>query len=139
MDQYVLPDSTALPCPDLQVEHEALVAILNRGQDILRSSQAPNIEVFLSLLEELRKATMAHFAHEEKIMAKLGYADVANHSIHHANCVVRLSQTSDLLLAGEIKLGRALFDELFDMLLDDVIRADSGFKAFLDDADLKVG
>lgn len=134
MDQYVLPDSIALPCPELQAEHEALVGILNKGRETLRSGQTPTLEAYLSLLEELRKATVAHFAHEEEIMAKQGYADLANHNIHHAHCVVRLSQTSDMLLANKIRPGRALLDELFDMILDDVIRADSGFKAFLDGA-----
>ena len=139
MDQYALPDSTALPCPDLQAEHEALVSILNKARDILISGKNPDKELFLTLLEELRTTAVAHFSHEEAIMAKYGYADLAIHSIHHAHCVLRLSQIGDTLLAGEIEPGRALLDELFDMILDDVIRADSGFKAFLDDADLKIG
>ena len=139
MDRYVLPESTALPCPALQAEHEALVDILNKARDALRDGQNPDIELFLSLLEELRKAAVAHFAHEEEVMAKHGYADLANHSIHHAHCVVRLSQIGDMLLAGKIKPGRTFLDELFDMILDDVIRADSGFKAFLVDIDLKAG
>lgn len=138
MDQYFLPNSTTLPCPDLQAEHEALVGILNQAQDILRSGQNQDIEPFLSLLEKLRKATVAHFAHEEEIMARRGYTDLASHSIHHAHCVVRLSQIGDALLAGKIKPGRALLDELFDMILDDVIRADSGLKTFLDEANLGV-
>lgn len=133
MDHYVLPVITVLPRTDLQAEHEVLVGILNKGRDILQSGQDLDVEAFLSLLEELRKALVAHFAHEEEIMAKQGYADLANHSIHHAHCVVRLSQTSDMLLAGKIKPGRILLDELFDMILDDVIRADSGFKTFLDE------
>ncbi len=139
MDQYTLPDSTTLPCPDLQAEHEALVSILNKARDILISGKNPDVELFLTLLEELRKTAVAHFSHEEEVMAKYGYKDLAIHSIHHAHCVLRLSQIGDTLLAGEIEPGRALLDELFDMILDDVIRADSGFKAFLDDADLKIG
>ncbi len=134
MDQYVLPDSTMLPCAGLQAEHEALVGILNKARDALNSGPNPSVELFLTLLEKLRKAAMAHFAHEEEVMAMRGYADLANHSIHHAHCVLRLSQISDMLLAGAISPGRHLLDELFDMILDDVIRADSGFKAFLDDA-----
>jgi hemerythrin-like metal-binding protein len=132
MDHYFLPDSTALSCPDLQAEHETLVGILNQALDIIRSEQNPDIEPLLALLEKLRKAAVAHFAHEEEIMANLGYADLASHSIHHAHCIVRLSQIGDTLLAGKIKPGRNLLDELFDMILDDVIRADSGFKSFLD-------
>lgn len=139
MDRYFLPDSTRLPHPDLQAEHEVLVGILNQTLGIIRSGQNPDMELFLSLLEKLRKATVAHFAHEEEVMARQGYPDLANHSIHHAHCVVRLGQIGDALLSGKVKPGRALLDELFDMILDDVIRADSGFKAFLDGADLKIG
>jgi len=139
MDRYFLPGSTTLPRPDLQAEHEALVSILNQALDILQSRQDPDVELFLSLLEKLRKTAVAHFAHEEEVMARQRYPDLASHSIHHAHCVVRLGQIGDALLAGKIRPGRPLLDELFDMILDDVIRADSGFKAFLDGADLKVG
>jgi hemerythrin-like metal-binding protein len=133
MDQYVLPDSCALPCPEIQAEHELLVSILNKGREVVRSVQNPTPELFLSLLEELRKASVAHFAHEEAIMEKCCYPDLAIHSIHHANCVTRLSQISDMLLVGEIEPGRFLLDELFDLVLDDIIRADGGFKAFIGD------
>lgn len=139
MDQYVLPDSTMLPCADLQAEHEALVGILNKARDALNAGPNPSVESFLALLEKLRKAVMAHFAHEEEVMVMRGYADLASHSIHHARCVLRLNQISDTLLAGAVSPGRHLLDELFDMILDDVIRADSGFKAFLDDASPRAG
>ena len=92
MDHYVLPDSCSLPYPEIQVEHELLVSILNKGRDVLRSVQNPSPELFLSLLEELRKASLVHFVHEEAIMEKCGYPDLASHSIHHANCVKRQSQ-----------------------------------------------
>ena len=39
-----------------------------------------------------------------------------------------------MLLAGTIEPDRFLLDELFDLVLDDIIRADSGFKAFIGDA-----
>jgi hemerythrin-like metal-binding protein len=137
MDQYILPDSCSLPCLEIQAEHELLVSILNKGRNVVRSVQNPDPELFLSLLEELRKTTLAHFAHEEIIMKECGYPDLASHRIHHANCVTRLSQITDMLLAGTVQPGRFLLDELFDMILDDIIRADGGFKAFLGDGNSK--
>ncbi len=131
MDYFVLPDSCALPCAEIQAEHELLVGIINRGRDALRLAPKPDPQLFHALLQELLAASVAHFAHEEAIMEKSGYPDLASHRAHHANCVRRLEQTGDMLLTGEIEPGRFFLDELFDLVLDDIIRADGGFKAFI--------
>lgn len=107
------------------------MSILNEGRDVLRTVPNPDRGLFHSLLKELQKAATAHFAHEEAIMERCGYPDLASHRAHHANCETRLGQIGDMLLAGEIEPSRFFLDELFDLVLDDIIRADSGFKAFI--------
>lgn len=131
MDRYVLPDSCSLPCPAIQAEHELLVDIINKGRDALRSAPKPDPKIFHSLLEELWRASVAHFAHEETIMEMSGYPDLASHRAHHANCARRLKQLGDMMLTGEIEPSRFFLDELFDLVLDDIIRADGGFKSFI--------
>jgi hemerythrin-like metal-binding protein len=131
MDYFILPESCSVPNEEIQAEHELLVSIVNKGRDILRSAPNPDPNLFHLLLEELRMAATAHFAHEEAIMGGCGYPDLANHRAHHANCLTRLKQITDMLLAGEVTPSRFFLDELFDLILDDIIRADSGFKAFI--------
>jgi hemerythrin-like metal-binding protein len=133
MDRYTLPASCELPVPELQAEHQALIDILNRGLETIRNIPDPSAELFLSLLEDLRQLLGVHFAHEEQAMARYNFPHLAPHSLHHDLCAARLDRLGDLLLAGQLKPNRFLLDELFDMLLDDVIRADGEFKTFLED------
>ena len=44
-----------------------------------------------------------------------------------------------MLLAGQLKPDRFMLDELFDMIVDDVIRADGDFKTFLENSDVQTG
>ena len=64
-------------------------------------------------------------------MAQYHYPELANHSLHHAFCMARFDQIGYSLLDGRAEPDRRFLDDLFDMLLDDVIRADGGFKSYL--------
>ena len=137
MDSYTLPANCQLPLPELQAEHEALVDILNQGLETIRSDSDPSAEPFLSLLEKLRRVFGAHIAHEEQVMARLRFPHLGPHSLHHDFCMARLGRLSDMLLAGQLKPNRLMLDELFDMIVDDVIRADGDFKTFLENSDVQ--
>ena len=133
MDRYTLPASCDLPLPELQEEHQALIDILNEGLETVRCVPDPSTEIFLSLLEDLRRLLSVHFAHEERVMAQYHFPHLVPHGLHHDLCAARLDRVSDLLLAGQLKPNRFLLDELFDMIVDDVVRADGEFKTFLED------
>lgn len=136
MDFYTLPANCQLPLPELQAEHEALVNILNQGLETIRSVSDPSVELFLSLLDKLRSVLGAHFVHEEQVMARHHYPNLGPHSLHHDFCTARLDRLGDMLLAGQLKPNRFMLDELFDMIVDDVIRADGDFKTFLENNDV---
>jgi hemerythrin len=72
----------------------------------------------------------AHFSHEEHEMAGLGYGDLPQHKAHHGRCVGRLDAIRRSAADNRI-MNKKVLDEVFDMILDDIIRADSGFKSFL--------
>jgi hemerythrin len=139
MDSYTLPANCQLPLLELQAEHEALVDILNQGLETIRSVSDPSAELFLSLLEKLRRVFGAHIVHEEQVMARLRFPHLGPHSLHHDFCMARLGRLSDMLLAGQLKPDRLMLDELFDMIVDDVIRADGDFKTFLENSDVQTG
>ena len=138
MDRYTLPLNCTLPEPELQAEHEALIDILNQGLKTIATISEPSAELFLTLLEDLRRLLGVHFAHEEQVMAKRGFPNLAPHALHHDLCVARLERLGDMLLEGRLKPNKFLLDELFDMILDDVIRADGDFKSFLESSDVQI-
>jgi len=139
MDRYTLPANCQLPLPELQAEHEAMIDILNRGLETIRNVPDPSAELFLSLLEELRGVLGAHFVHEEQVMTRRRFPHQGPHSLHHDLCAARLDRIGDMLLAGQLKPNRFLLDELFDMIVDDIIRADGDFKTFLENSDVQTG
>ena len=136
MEYYSLPEKCWMPCPQIQAEHEALIALLNSARAAFAAGSAT--EPFLSFLEELRRMLSAHFAHEEQIMASHDFPELADHSLHHDFCRARLDQVGDLLLKGQLKPNRFLLDELYDLIVDDVIRADGPFKSFLEASEASI-
>ena len=65
-------------------------------------------------------------------------SDLAAHSMHHDLCAAKLDRLGDMLQSGRLKPNRFLLDELFDLILDDLIRADGAFKSFLESSDVSI-
>lgn len=131
---YRLPASLSIPYGDIDAEHQALIDLLNQAFDALSAADAHSR--ILSILADLNRSLAAHFRHEEQEMEKLGYPDLLAHSAHHLNCLRRLDDFCDAVAAGERPADGALLGDLFDLVMDDIIKADSGFKSFLYSQDL---
>ncbi|MGZ5920218.1 MAG: bacteriohemerythrin [Rhizomicrobium sp.] len=131
MDHYEMPASLSIPYGNIDAEHQAIIEILNPALRLIQMTQDAEVHLLFPYLEELRSALKLHFAHEEQEMAQLDYPDLAPHKRHHAHCVQRLDEICDAVVIGQKKADKDLFDELYDMIMDDIIRADSGFKSFL--------
>ena len=96
------------------------------------------MHAFYGVLEDLRQSLKTHFAHEEREMAHLDYPDLAQHKVHHLRCFQRFDEACDAVASQQIKMDKDFLDELFDMIIGDIIRADSAFKSFLEGRDLLV-
>lgn len=125
---YALPDSLSIPYDGVDAEHSGLVVLLN---DALRAAERMrgNWHAIDEPLDALSRAISAHFAHEEQEMEGLGYGDLAQHRLHHSHCVSRFGAIRESISINGAN--REAFDQVFDLLIDDIIRADSGFKSFL--------
>lgn len=134
LHHYRLPASLSIPYGDIDAEHQTLIDLLNQAFDVLSAADAP--ARILSILAALNQSLAAHFRHEEQEMEKLGYPDLLAHSAHHLTCLSRLDDIRDAVAAGERPANRTLLDDLFDLVMDDIIKADSGFKSFLYAQDL---
>lgn len=131
MNQYELPASLSIPYGDIDAEHQGLIDILNAALRLLSPDGNTPVNFLLPLLQNLHDDLVRHFRNEEAEMLKLGYPELAQHSAHHANCARQLDGIRAEVLAGRRSFDRNLLDDLYDMILGDIIRADSGFKSFL--------
>jgi hemerythrin-like metal-binding protein len=127
---YEIPVSLSIDFDAVNAEHEKLVSILNEALKIIRTEEDRSVGAVEKSLAALSAAMQAHFNHEEQEMASLGYGDLPQHKAHHARCVAKLDATCRSAADNQI-MNKTLLDEVFDIILDDVIRADSGFKSFL--------
>ena len=127
---YEIPASLSIDFDAINAEHENLVSILNEALTKIRAEEDRRVDTVDESLEALSAAMQAHFNHEEQEMASLGYGDLPLHKAQHARCIARLDATRRSAADNRI-MNKQVLDDVFDMILDDVIRADSGFKSFL--------
>ena len=128
---YAVPSSLSIPYKNIDTEHEGLIEILNAILQALRLKRSDKDHSVQQLLADLREALMIHFRHEEQEMAFLKFPNLAQHRIHHEHCATRLNEIIHDATTGQKAIDRALLDDFFDVIIDDIVRADSGFKSFL--------
>ena len=133
MTHYAMPTSLSIPYGDIDAEHQNLVDILNSIALSFKSKQDIGPNPYQSLLGNLLEALSVHFSHEEKEMAKLGYPELAKHKLGHALCYARFNAIFQTVISSHIEMSKELLDEIFDVIVSDMIGADSGFKTFLYD------
>jgi len=125
---YELSDSLSIPYDSVDAEHGRLVVLLNEALQVAETVP-DNQHAVGGPLDALSKAMSAHFAHEELEMETLGYAELAQHKVHHMHCITRFGAIRESI--GANGANKATLDQVFDLLIEDIIRADSGFKTFL--------
>jgi hemerythrin-like metal-binding protein len=129
---YSISESLSIAYDDIDVEHGRLIALLNGMLVVTKDGQPQSARASKRRLDELSEAMTAHFDHEEREMASVAYSHLAQHKEHHLGCVAKFNAIRDSMTTIE----KPILDQIFDLVIDDIIRADSGFKSFLYAKDL---
>lgn len=87
---------------EIDQQHRKLVDIINNLHDSMKLGGKP--EDLKRVLNDLVNYTRFHFSHEEKVMERAGYADLANHKRVHRAMVEQVEQ-----LRKEVESSRAGF------------------------------
>lgn len=87
---------------EIDQQHRKLVDIINNLHDSMKLGGKP--EDLKRVLNELMNYTRFHFSHEEKVIERAGYADLANHKRMHRAMVEQVEQ-----LRKEVESSRAAF------------------------------
>ncbi|MDH5192006.1 MAG: bacteriohemerythrin [Gammaproteobacteria bacterium] len=79
--------------PDVDVEHEALIGLINSLYDSMNSDRSK--DSILQFLGDIHTKTAAHFALEEKIMREEEYAHYGEHKNEHEQLLDDINDIMD--------------------------------------------
>jgi hemerythrin len=130
----------AVHVPEIDREHQFLFGIVNRLHVAMLAGQGA--ETLGTLLAELSKYTIYHFANEEKTMVAAHYPEMLAHVEQHEGLRRRVNEVKARFERGEIALTIELMLFLSDWLrnhvtitdrrLGDFIQVEQSFTAYLD-------
>ena len=96
--------------PAMNAQHERLVAIMNTLYD--RHGAGASKQELNSLLVQLRDATVAHFADEERFFDSVGFPGAAAHKRIHQKLVADFVRHYEAFAAGDGTLSKEFFNFL---------------------------
>ena len=112
---------------EIDEQHKSLLDILNRiWFSIVNKSDA---SVVFSLIGELEKYTLAHFAAEETLMRVIDYPRFSDHKKEHQDFVARVAEEKKRAVeSGKLSLDLMYF--LRDWLVDHILASDKHYAEF---------
>ena len=123
-----IPEAAKLHCCGLDQEHQQIADYINTAAERIQKGEAlENRQV----LDDMIDLFARHFRHEEAAMRRVAYPDLPRHSAHHAEIIATL-KAARANGRGSGFADRDGLGQLFALLIDDVLRADLGFKAFIE-------
>lgn len=85
MKELVFDSTLSIQVPELDDDHSKLLDLFNLISQEITEGAAP--DYIQALLEELISCTIWHFRHEERLMLRYGYEDLADHREEHQELV----------------------------------------------------
>jgi hemerythrin len=91
---------------EIDEDHRKLVNIFNVLNHAVDQGESP--EYLAAILEELINCTVWHFSHEERLMLKHRYAEMAEHKAEHRALIDSAKELQQQILRGD----KAVADQL---------------------------
>ncbi|MBU6298851.1 MAG: hemerythrin family protein [Alphaproteobacteria bacterium] len=126
-----LPASALMHHGHIDDDHRELIGMLNRMLLAAGAHGTLGGAAFAEGLQSFIARAERHFRDEEQAMAAVAYPQLAQHKLHHADVLRRLAGALRDT-AVQSKVAAAEVYDLFNFILDDLLRADLAFKSFLD-------
>jgi hemerythrin len=103
------PSRLSLDVPDMDREHQVLIACMNTLHELHEAEASPNL--IRAAIEKLLVVTTKHFADEEAYMQRIGYDGLRVHQGVHRQLLERLAGYEDAY-----RRERVLSPEFFQFL-----------------------
>lgn len=114
---------------EIDEDHRKLVGIFNILNHAVQEGESP--EYLAAALEELINCTVWHFSHEERLMLKHRYPEMAEHKAEHGDLIQSAQKLQQELLNAD----KAVADEhivfLERWLTEHILTADGRLGAYL--------
>ena len=135
MPQYAWNDKYSVGIQTIDSQHANLFCILNELSDAMKCGQGK--AVVGPLLKELLQYTRVHFAEEEKMMARVGYPDLANHRLAHTALTQKVADFVVRFDSGEMALSIELLDFLNGWLGNHILGTDKKYSPHMKEKGLQ--
>ena len=122
-------DKYVLGIQSIDTQHQKLVEMINELQDAMLAGKANDQTG--KILDGLVRYTVTHFAHEETLFAKHGYADSTAHKAEHDKLQQQVAEFQTQFKAGQSKLSPQLMNFLRDWLNGHILGSDKKYAPFL--------
>ena len=122
-------DGLSVGIPSIDQQHRKLVDMINALHQQMSSGSAR--EAVGKTLDSLLDYTANHFQYEEKLFAKHGYPQEADHKQIHGNMVKKVTEFQQQFTTGKKDISVELMEFLKDWLLNHIKKTDMQYGSFL--------
>lgn len=99
MKDIVWGDILSIGVDEIDEDHRKLVGIFNILNHAVQEGESP--EYLAATLEELINCTVWHFSHEERLMLKHRYPEMAEHQAEHRDLIKSAQELQQELLRAD--------------------------------------
>jgi len=121
-------DELSVQIDSIDAQHKKLVDIINAMHEAMQVGKANDF--MRRILADLTAYTQDHFAYEERLFKRHGYAQAAVHHDSHAILIEQLKE-----LQGQMEQGRAISIKVFSFLKkwlsEHILKEDRQYSQFL--------
>ncbi len=132
MPFYQWTEYMSVGIPRLDSDHRALIGLINRLHDGLRSED--DADALVGVFDSLIAYAKLHFAREEKVMEACGYPEVEAHRAEHARFTDRIYELRDRYTGEPATTATGdLLEYLKAWLNHHILIQDMAYKAYTED------
>jgi len=122
-------DTLIFDIPSIDEEHKKMVDFLNElEQAIVDKKEADVLE---AIFDELASFTITHFSHEENVLEKHSFPELADHKKEHEAFISEVAAMEEVFIEGRKKSPQEVLNFLKKEIVDHIQGADKDFVPFL--------
>lgn len=129
MALFVWSDKFSVNIKEIDEQHKKLVSLVNDLHIAMQTGKGK--ELLGKILQNLIDYTAKHFAHEEHLMKKHGFAEYLKHKAEHEKLVSQVLDFQKKFQAGSAVLTLEIMSFLKDWVSKHIVETDKKFGPFL--------
>lgn len=122
-------DAYSVNSAEMDAQHKKLVGMINDLHDAMKDGNGK--ESLGRTLDGLIDYAGMHFADEEKLMAKVNFAELPAHKLEHEAFVKKALKLQADFHSGEVVMSFTVMEFLKDWLLNHILKVDKKYGANL--------